>query len=1259
MKQSADSEGASPSLEALPVDEEPVAAAWVAENPRALRSLYRLAQGVERAGEALTSARQSVGRLSAEIEDDREARSAMERELGRLGERRSALIVKLGLDASDLDRLVALVKSIRQRFRCVEGGIHPLQVAPECHCNDELRALEVRHCVSRVELREMLAKVERGVAVREPARHRFIVSNLRLVGSIASKHRNRGLQLPDLIQEGNIGLVTAVEKFEYHRGHKFSTYATWWIRQAVTRAIANQSRTIRVPVHMVENINKVTRTSRSLVQELGRDPTAKEIAEHMGLAAARVREIMEIGQEPVSLDALAGAEDLYLGDFIVDRNSPSPIDEVISADLREKVGNLLRPLSPREETVLRMRFGLDEGEEHTLEEVGKRFHITRERIRQIQAKALRKLRRPDLVRGLSPLLDGSTDPWTFPKRRIPPDPEAPRVGAALPHSRRRLARHGTSGQRTDDACVPGEDADPERGLNPAALYQAEVRREPLLDQEDEVELGRAMEEGKWLILQAIATHPDLTTWLLALTELADRKPPQPLQSIRPMTGGPTASRVARSAPPGFSTLVEVDDPVTRLDGNGRKRAAKRAGVLEKMRALEGDLERTRSRIKRLRERVERKTDDLTRARRRVERLEKEVAEAKARRRSFLNGTPSPPEAGMPTLRFAESDWSRLLDLLEGLSAMSLREASFRTVCNRIRTSELRLVGQAAGTGPNADPPPVAPRPYAPETPPPEEPAARRPVAEIGGRRDGLPVRSGVGPLPETRVRPSLRPELICRERDDGWGFALALSAPDGLDVQEVVFDDEELDLRDGVFAIPSCSGSLKVRTAGGVGFDVPLFEGSKPLIFRAAADWSGVGRRVRGVRPGSFLVVAPEDWDRLGVPPVEPSPCGDGFLVHYFRVEKGDATDGDVGFAGYPLDPVGAAFELSGVRVFDDSRQGDLFRTIPNLSCGSTVREVRVGSEGESGWLGETFDPAEKSLPDVLAGRQGRFYIRAYDDDGLCDSGQFRLLEELREIRINEESYTRSTALLPEATGHREASVQLIADSRGRGGRRVPETPGRKRGGTVWSPRRTRPDPDGERAVYRIPTPSGVVRIVVRPPRVWWRMRGGTGEPGAWKAVRFECKRQDFQCFSEEGRRLELRLPQAVGRVRVGFDSVTRRKYPATLVEEWRVVSVPLRDFRDYVAVARPAAKERALLVSFGNHAVKPLRVWDVPPPKAWMQPRPRVWRQVGYSPDELEQAGLTRVEIRRSRVSVDEERIAVDQDNVDRLRGWLDAQRA
>ena len=273
---------------------------------------------------------------------------------------------------------------------------------------EELERLEDRFATPYEHLKVLLTEVRQGERETDQAKQELIVANLRLVVSIAKKYTNRGLQFLDLIQEGNIGLMKAVDKFEYRRGYKFSTYATWWIRQAITRAIADQARTIRIPVHMIETINKLTRTTRMLVQELGREPTVEEIAARMEMPVSKIRKIHKISQEPISLETPIGEEeDSHLGDFIEDTNSVSPIDAVIMRTLKDHTESVLKSLTPREEQVLKLRFGIGDGTEHTLEEVGRTFNVTRERIRQIEYKALRKLRHPSRAHLLKPFSEGS------------------------------------------------------------------------------------------------------------------------------------------------------------------------------------------------------------------------------------------------------------------------------------------------------------------------------------------------------------------------------------------------------------------------------------------------------------------------------------------------------------------------------------------------------------------------------------------------------------------------------------------------------------------------------------------------------------------------------------------------------------------------------------------------------------------------------------------------------------------------------------
>ncbi len=351
-----------------------------------------------------------------------EAFQELERQVDRLVGGIASELRRIDLSVQTLNLLIGYLRELDGRFRRAEQAIRRATKALDRETNKELRslhrrriekyrrevkALEERFVTTHAQVSATIEKIRRGEALAERAREEMIVSNLRLVVSVARKYTNRGLQFLDLIQEGNIGLVRAVQKFEYRRGYKFSTYAHWWIRQAITRAIADQSRTIRVPVHMNETLQKLHRVTGYLVQELGREPTIDEIGEHMDLPPSKVRKVLKIAQQPISLETPIGDDgDSFLGDFIEDRSAASPLESVIFTRLSEQTGDALRELTPREETVLRMRFGVGAEDTHTLAEAGRSFKVTRERIRQIEAKALQKLQENDDTAKLRQFVDG-------------------------------------------------------------------------------------------------------------------------------------------------------------------------------------------------------------------------------------------------------------------------------------------------------------------------------------------------------------------------------------------------------------------------------------------------------------------------------------------------------------------------------------------------------------------------------------------------------------------------------------------------------------------------------------------------------------------------------------------------------------------------------------------------------------------------------------------------------------------------------------
>jgi RNA polymerase primary sigma factor len=384
----------------------------------------RAAEEIERHHRKILQCRQKLAAIPRGMKPKLYRRQLWE--LGRMVVRTSRLVRSIKFQSPMIRQFIERIRAAVEELKPVERDIARVQRKLETwpgaraegakeirkeqrSLGQKLQQLEDLFGAPAADLRRTLEIISKAHQEAEAAKKELIEANLRLVVSIAKRYTNRGMQFLDLIQEGNIGLMKAVDKFEYRRGYKFSTYATWWVRQAITRAIADQARTIRIPVHMIETINKLIRTSRQMVQELGREPTNEELAKRLQLPVSKVRKVLRVAQEPISLETPIGEEEeSHLGDFIVDHNGISPSDAVINLNLREQTAQVLKTLTPREEKIIKMRFGLEDGSEHTLEEVGQNFAVTRERIRQIEAKALRKLRHPSRSHRLRAFLENGT-----------------------------------------------------------------------------------------------------------------------------------------------------------------------------------------------------------------------------------------------------------------------------------------------------------------------------------------------------------------------------------------------------------------------------------------------------------------------------------------------------------------------------------------------------------------------------------------------------------------------------------------------------------------------------------------------------------------------------------------------------------------------------------------------------------------------------------------------------------------------------------
>ena len=462
---------------------------------------------------------------------------------------------------------------------------------------------------------------------------------------------------------------------------------------------------------------------------------------------------------------------------------------------------------------------------------------------------------------------------------------------------------------------------------------------------------------------------------------------------------------------------------------------------------------------------------------------------------------------------------------------------------------------------------------------------------IGGRR-----RSSTGSRSrQPRQPPVTRPELICRRTPGFWQWEVVLSTDDECRIKEACLDDAPLDMSDSECSLPSLTGRLTVVYEDGEEDELPLFDG-KPLIFKLRNGWKGDGRKVDGVTKGYFIVIAPKEWKRKGHAPVAPEGCMDeGFTAHYFNRSGMESTEDIGNFEECEVAVIASGFELMGECVFDDSEGGELFvEDVPSLKLPRNISRVRVGEERQGGWKGENFNPSERTLVDILGSREGRFFVRVYDEDGLRDSGQFRYLRDLREIQVNGERYTEYTLLVPCAKGHPPTEVRFV----GVGGTAIHPIlpPDSKRVEVRGSGLVVEPHPDGDDISCRLESDAGSVDVVLKVPRVWWRMEQDSGEPGKSRDTPLVMTRKEFREYADANAALRLWLPRWIKSVGVGFDDELKRKYRQEGGQSG--VSISLDHFVDYPQIGRRLNEDASFNMGCNGEVWTLIRVSADPVPE-------------------------------------------------------------